>query len=214
VTADDQDGHALPDWLIWARDLQTIAQNGLTYAKDPFDVERYTDVRRVAAEILAAQGGLDATRVRDLLGREAGHSTPKVDVRAAVFRDETILLVRERSDGLWTLPGGWADPGEPPSVAVTREVVEESGYQTRATRLLAVYDRDLHGHPPLAYPVYKLFFACDLIGGAPAHSNETDGVDFFRADALPALSLSRVTPAQIARLFALQRNPDLPTEFD
>ena len=214
MTADDQDGHALPDWLIWARDLQTIAQNGLTYAKDPFDVERYTDVRRVAAEILAAQGGLDATRVRDLLGREAGHSTPKVDVRAAVFRDDTILLVRERSDGLWTLPGGWADPGEPPSVAVTREVVEESGYQTRATRLLAVYDRDLHGHPPLAYPVYKLFFACDLISGAPAHSNETDGVDFFRADALPALSLSRVTPAQIARLFALQRDPGLPTEFD
>lgn len=203
-----------PQWLTWARKLQEIAQNGLFYAKDPYDVSRYEEVRRIAAELIAAQSDSPFALVHDLFANQAGHATPKVDVRGAAFHDDAILLVRERSDGLWTLPGGWADPGEPPSTAIEREIHEESGFRARTVRLLAVYDRDSHGHPPLAFPVYKLFFLCELIDGIATTSHETDAVDFFREDALPPLSLGRVLPAQIKRCFAHRRNPGLPTEFD
>ena len=143
-----------------------------------------------------------------------GCSPPKVDVRGAIFRDDTILLVKERVDGCWTLPGGWADVGESPSEVVVKEVYEESGYQARAIKLLAVYDRNKQGHPPLPFYVYKLFFHCELIGGSPSSSIETEEVGFFPESALPELSLGRVTPMQITRLFQHYRQPDLPTDFD
>lgn len=221
-----------PQWLAWVKRLQAIAQNGLTYCTDPYDRERYEALRELAAEMASAGADLGIERVRDLFGHEAGHVTPKVDVRAAVFRDDAILLVRERAEGRWTLPGGWADVGEAPGEAIVREVYEESGYRTRAVKLLALYDRDKHDHPPLAYHVYKLFFLCELLDDeriAPAwpddgdngphsaqamHNIETDAVGFFREDALPELSLTRVTPAQIAHLFAHHRHPDWPTDFD
>jgi ADP-ribose pyrophosphatase YjhB (NUDIX family) len=152
--------------------------------------------------------------IRDLFAGQVGYATPKIDVRGAVFRDDAILLVKERSDGCWTLPGGWADVGDSPAEAVVREIAEESGYLTRAVKLLALYDRNKHGHPPIPDHAYKLFFLCEIIGGAPAESTETNGVGFFAEDELPNLSLTRVTPAQIARLFAHNRNPNLPTDFD
>ncbi len=223
-----------PTLLAWARRLQVIAQNGLTYARgDPYDVERYEAVRAIAAEMMVSNSDADAEGLSALFARETGHATPKVDVRGAVFRDGRVLLVRERQDGLWTLPGGWADPGETPAVSVVREVYEESGYRTRATRLLAVYDRDAHGHPPIPYAVYKLFFLCDIVAVEAAEDDRDDAreargqahergtsfaeitdVGFFAEDALPALSLTRVLPAQIARMFALYRHPERPTEFD
>ena len=203
-----------PKWLEWAKELQAIAQNGLTYAKNPFDIERYKAVREIAAEIVATHSDVDLNYVRGLFVSEAGHATPKVDVRGAVFRDNAILLVRERSDGLWTLPGGWADVNESPGEAVVREVYEESGYRTRAVKLLAVYDRSKHAHTPFPYHVYKLFFQCELVGGVASHSVETDGVAFFPEDRIPELSLLRVTPAQVARLFEHYRHPDWPTDFD
>jgi ADP-ribose pyrophosphatase YjhB (NUDIX family) len=205
----------IPDWLERARRLQAIAQTGLTYAKDPFDVERYGEVRRIAAEILADGCGVsDASRIADLLQGNAGYATPKVDVRAAVFDAGRLLFVREREDGCWTLPGGWADVGDSPSLAAVREVKEESGYDVVARKLAALYDRDRHGHPPILFHAYKLFFLCDLIGGSAADSQETDGADFFAEDALPPLSLTRVTPDEIAHMFEHYRNPDLPTTFD
>jgi ADP-ribose pyrophosphatase YjhB (NUDIX family) len=204
----------IPRWIEWARQLQTIAQTGLSYPKSPYDVERYEAIREIAAEMMAAQTNVELGDVRSLFANEIGHTTPKVDVRGVVFRDDAILLVRERSDGCWTLPGGWADVGETPGDATVREIFEESGYRTRVVKVLALYDRDRHGHPPLAFHVYKLFFLCELIGGAPAESIETDGVDFFRADALPELSLTRVMPSQIQRFFEHARNPDWPTDFD
>lgn len=145
--------------------------------------------------------------------------TPKVAVNGAVFRDNAILLVRERRDGLWTLPGGWADVNESPSRAAEREIVEESGYQTRAVRLLALYDRDhpRHGHSPQPFHVYKLFFQCELLDGFAAQllpHGETDAAAFFRAGELPPLSLARVTPSQVARFFDLYANPHWPTDFD
>jgi ADP-ribose pyrophosphatase YjhB (NUDIX family) len=203
------------DLLLWARELQAISQNGLTYAVNDYDRQRYTQIQRLAAEIMASTDPRVAPQhLAEFFGREAGHATPKVDVRAAVFRDERILLVREISDGGWTLPGGWADVGDSPSIAALREVKEESGYDVKITKLVAAYDRDRHPHPPIPYHAYKLFFLCDLVGGEPTHSNETDGVDFFAEDKLPPLSLTRTLPEQIALMFRHYRNPELPTEFD
>jgi ADP-ribose pyrophosphatase YjhB (NUDIX family) len=203
-----------PQWLAWVQQLQAIAQIGLTFATDAFDIERYHAIRDIAAEIAATYSQTPAEPIRHLFSQETGYATPKIDVRGAVFRDGNILLVQERRDSLWTLPGGWADVNDPPSVAVEREIFEESGYHTRAVKLLALYDRNKHGHPPSPFHVYKLFFACELLGGTPTPSLETTAVAFFPADALPALSLSRVTPAQIQRLFELSRHPEWPTEFD
>jgi ADP-ribose pyrophosphatase YjhB (NUDIX family) len=203
-----------PRWLEWSRELQAIAQTGLTYARDPFDIERYEQVRELAARIFAHKVDLEAEAALTILREETGHATPKVDVRGVVFRDERILLVRERLDGLWTLPGGWADVNESASEATVREVREESGYETRAVKLLAIWDRRKHGHPPSRHHAYKLFFQCDLMGGDPTTSIETTDSGFFSPDALPELSTGRVTPSQIGRLFQHFQNPNLPTDFD
>jgi ADP-ribose pyrophosphatase YjhB (NUDIX family) len=204
-----------PKWLDWAKRLQAIAQNGLTFVHNPFDQERYEAIRQIAAEILAEGSNVDFNKVLDLLSRETGYATPKVDTRGVVFRDNALLLVRELSDNGWTLPGGWADPYESPSEAVVREVQEESGFQTRATKLLAVFDRSKHPHwPPHPYHIYKLFILCEITGGSPRVSKETGDVDFFREDEIPELSIARVTAAQICRLFEHHRNPHWPTDFD
>lgn len=201
-------------WLEWAQKLQAIAQNGLTYSQGPFDIERYKQLREIAAEIMATYSNMEPSYVLNLFKREGGYATPKVDVRGAIFRDDTLLLVKEREDGCWTLPGGWADIGESPSEAIAREVYEESGYQTQAVKLLAVYDRSRHGHPPVQHYVYRLFFQCELLGGAPSPNLETEEVGFFGEYEFPELSLTRVTPAQLARLFEHYRHPDWATDFD
>jgi ADP-ribose pyrophosphatase YjhB (NUDIX family) len=201
-------------WLDRVRRIQAIAQTGLTYTDDPFDRERYHALQRIAAEMLAAHTGIDPLRALGLFAQESGYPTPKVDVRGAVFRDAKLLLVRERSDGLWTLPGGWADIGDSPGEAVVKEIREETGYHTRAVKLLAVWDRDRHEHPPLPWYVYKLFMLCELTGGQAEDSIETEGAEFFGEDEIPPLSLGRVTPAQVARLFEHRRHPEWPTEFD
>ena len=203
-----------PNWLTWARKIQAIGQNGLAYSKDPFDIERFEELRELALEILQNYTDSDLPRIRDLFAGEHGHATPKVDVRGVVFNEDAILLVRERADGKWTLPGGWVDVNESPSESVVREVLEESGYQTKALKLLACYDRNRHPHPPHPYHVYKLFLYCEILGGSPSTSYETDGVDFFKQDAIPELSTGRVTSAQIDRFFEFLRSPNLPTDFD
>ncbi len=204
-----------PKWLEWGRALRALAQAGLTYTENPFDRERYHEIQKIAAEIMATYADEDLPMVRDLFARAVGYETPKMDVRGVVFRDDKILLVRELLDeGRWTLPGGWADVNETPGEAVVREVLEESGYRTRAVKLLALHDRSRHGHPPISSYIYKLFFLCELLGGAPADSVETGEATFFAEDAIPELSISRVTPAQIARLFEHHRHPEWPTEFD
>ena len=204
-----------PKWLELARRFQALAQTGLAYCKDPYDKERYEELLHLAAELMATGADIgDAIPILDLMKHESGYATPKIDVRAAVFDDGQILLVKERKDGLWTLPGGWADVGESPSVAAIREVKEESGYDVVVRKLAAVYDRDKHGHPPMAHHVYKLFFVCDVCGGAPVDTLETSGVDFFLEDEVPPLSLSRVTALQVKHMFGHYRNPEWPTSFD
>ncbi len=201
-------------WLGWVKRLQAIAQDGLTYSEDPYDLGRYEMLREVAAEILAAHSRGSIENARELLQLETGPATPKVDVRAAVFRRDEILLVKEPADGGWSLPGGWADVGESPAESTVREVREESGYRVRATKLLSVYDRDRHGHPPIPYHVYKLIFLCEILDGSPSREVDTDGVAFFGEAAVPELSTSRVTRDQIGRLFECYRRPDLPADFD
>ena len=204
-----------PEWVEWAQRLRAIAQNGLAYARNPFDVERFNQVRQVAAEMLAS--GSDSVRAEslvELFQRNFGYATPKVDVRAAVFHKSRILLVKERVDDAWTLPGGWADVGDAPSVAALREVREESGYEATVKKLAAVYDRELHDHPPYPFHAYKLFFVCELTGGEARTSIETTAVHFFAEDNIPPLSLSRVTPVQIRHMFHHYRHPEWPTSFD
>ncbi len=164
--------------------------------------------------MLAAHSTGDLDEARGLLELQAGPATPKVDVRAAVFDGDAVLLIKEPDDGGWSLPGGWADVGESPAEAAAREVYEESGYRVRANRLLSVYDRDRHGHPPIPYHVYKLVFLCEIVDHDSSVAAEADAIRFFPAGSIPPLSLSRVTPAQIERLFEHHRNPGLPTDFD
>jgi ADP-ribose pyrophosphatase YjhB (NUDIX family) len=203
-------------WLAWIKALRSLAQAGLTYSEGAFDLARYAELQEIASEMAAALSEAEVAPVRGLFAGAEGYETPKVDVRGVVFRGDELLLVRELLDGgRWTLPGGWADVNDRPSEAVEREVYEESGYRVRVTKLLALYDRRLHGHtPPIVWGVYKLFFACELTGGAPTTSIETGGAAFFPEDAIPELSLGRVTPEEIARLFAHHRNPAWPTDFD
>jgi ADP-ribose pyrophosphatase YjhB (NUDIX family) len=203
-------------WLKWAQSLQAIAQNGLTYCEDPFDLDRYRQIQQVAAEILSTYTQMQPSPILNLFQQDVGYKTPKLDVRGAVFQDSKLLLVKELSDGGWTLPGGWVDIGESPSVAIVREVLEESGYETRVVKLAAVYDRDhpRHGHPPFLHQVYKLFFVCELLGGSPVANIETESPTFFAETEIPPLSLGRVVPSQITHLFEHYRQPELPTDFD
>jgi ADP-ribose pyrophosphatase YjhB (NUDIX family) len=203
-----------PDWLRWVKRLQAIAQDGLTYAEDRYDLGRYEQLRELSAEMLAAHstGGLE--EARGLLELEKGPATPKVEARAAVFGEGGILLVREPDDGGWSVPGGWADVGETAAEGAVREVCEESGYRVRAVRLISAYDRDRQGHTPLPYHVYKLVFLCEILDEPPASPVEAAEVGFFGEEDLPDLSLSRVTPAQIRRFFEHHRKPGLPADFD
>jgi ADP-ribose pyrophosphatase YjhB (NUDIX family) len=213
----------IPQWLDWAQRLQAIAQTGLNYNPPPFDRERYELVRDIAAEMMASNGSTDHAALATLFVDQAGHATPKIDVRGVVFRDDKILLVQERMDGnRWTLPGGWADIGESAGEGVVREIYEESGYRTRAIKLLALYDRNKHDHPPFAFHAYKAFFRCELtdpdrhldLEASSASFSETVDVDFFAEDDIPELSTARVTYQQIARFYEHLRQPDLPTDFD
>ncbi len=209
-----------PRWLEWANRIRSIARAGLTYTEGPFDHERYEQLQTIAAEMLAAGGEGEFAPIHDLLKSEMGYLTPKVDVRGVVFDAEgRLLLVQEHQDNdLWTLPGGWADIYDSPSEAVQREIREEAGYETRAVKLLAVWDRDRHGHPPHPDYIYKLFFRCEITGEAApevrAGNLETGGVSFFGELEIPSLSLGRVMPHQITRLFEHYRHPDWPTDFD
>jgi ADP-ribose pyrophosphatase YjhB (NUDIX family) len=200
--------------LDWARELQAIAQNGLAFSRDTYDRERYLKLQELAARMLAAELDISPARAQRYWEAEEGYATPKVDVRGGVFDGERVLLVRERSDGRWTLPGGWVDVNDSPSEAVAREIREESGYEARAVKLAALVDKNRHPHPPGVHHIYKLFFVCELIGGAPQASHETDAVAFFPVRELPELSTGRVLAPQIERLYRHRLNPDLPTDFD
>jgi ADP-ribose pyrophosphatase YjhB (NUDIX family) len=202
--------------LEWARKVQAIAQNGLAFTRDEFDRERFQQLQGLVCEILTSELNITSGQLAGIWQGEEGYATPKVDVRGGVFQQDRVLMVRERSDGKWTLPGGWVDVGDGPAFAVEREIREESGYLAKAVRLAAVYDRSnpKHGHPPTILHIYKLFFICELTGGTATLSNETDGVEFFPVSQLPPLSSGRATQSQIERLYQHHLDRNLPTDFD
>jgi ADP-ribose pyrophosphatase YjhB (NUDIX family) len=204
-----------PQWLTIARELRAIAQNGLTFASDRFDRQRYERLRELAAAMLAQGSGGDYGAILGILLGDKGYATPKVDVRGAAFVDGRVLLVREISDGKWTLPGGWADVNQTAAECVVREIAEESGFEARTLKLAAVHDYQRSNRPhPHIDSIYKIFFICEITGGAARASDETSEVAFFARDALPPLSLGRTTPAQIERMFQHAEHPDLAADFD
>ena len=208
-------GGLTPPVARWAQRIAALVQTGLTYARDPFDIERYQALQQLAAEMQASLTEQSVAEIAGWYAMEGGYATPKVGVRAIVI-DESgrFLLVQERSDGLWCPPGGWADVGEAPSAMAVREVHEESGYAVVVERVLAVLDRDVQGHPPIGWHVYTIYFLCRVVGGAPHTVAETSAVGWYGLDALPPLSLERVTTAQLVRFGALARDAQAPVWFD
>jgi ADP-ribose pyrophosphatase YjhB (NUDIX family) len=201
-------------WLEWAKQLQSISQAGLTYSKDVYDLERFEMIREISVEMMAQHTEMDKTAIRDLFANETGYATPKVDIRAVVFKDEKILMVRENTDGGWSLPGGWGDIGLTPSEVAVKEVKEESGFDVKTVKLLGVLDKKCHPHPPSPYHVYKIFIRCEIIGGEPAEGIETSAVGFFAEDELPSLSIDRNTESQIQMAFRHLHNQDEPVFLD
>ncbi|RDI42184.1 NUDIX hydrolase [Falsibacillus pallidus] len=196
-----------PKWLEWAKQLQSIAQAGLTYSKDIYDIERFEMIRNISVEMLAEQTKMEKTVIKELFANETGYATPKVDIRAVVFKDEKILLVKEKMDGAWSLPGGWGDIGLTPSEVVVKEVKEEAGLDVKPVKLLGVLDKKCHPHPPSPYHVYKMFIRCEILGGQAKEGMETSAVAFFAEDSLPPLSVERNTESQIRMSFKHLRNP-------
>jgi ADP-ribose pyrophosphatase YjhB (NUDIX family) len=197
--------------------MTALAQSGLFYAVSGYDTDRYHKLGALAADLLASVTDQPAEHWHLELGRDSGYATPKVDVRGAlVDDDERILLMRERSDNRWSLPGGWADPLDTPSRAVEREMVEETGYGARAVKLVGCWDRDTQGHlPKLPFSIYKLFFLCEPTGDVrPPDALETLEIGWFGLDELPELSAGRVSARELGRMVAHHRDRSLPTEFD
>jgi ADP-ribose pyrophosphatase YjhB (NUDIX family) len=207
----------MPDskqWVDWLIQLQSIAQNGLAYTENPFDQERYEQLQQLTTELASHLSHIKQHKIDKLFAEETGYATPKVDVRGAVFHQEKILLVQEKSDNKWSLPGGWADIGYSASEIVVKEIYEETGYVTKVVKLLALYDKLKHAHPyPLPH-AYKVFFLCDLVAGKPTETLETTTSQFFALNELPELSADRVTVKQVTRLFEHFSHPEWPADFD
>jgi ADP-ribose pyrophosphatase YjhB (NUDIX family) len=206
----------IPHWLNWARKIQAISQIGLTFAENIYDRERYEKLQELAHEIFATETGMSDSVVKSWFTAQSGYATPKVDVRGACFHDDKILLVRERADNGWCLPGGWADVGDVPSIAVEREVFEEAGYVCKANKIVGIFDANRHGTPLSAYHAYKLIILCNLIGGEGKHNHETSAVGFFSRAEINTLPLStpRSSLDQLQICFEHHTQPQLPSQFD
>jgi ADP-ribose pyrophosphatase YjhB (NUDIX family) len=204
-----------PDWLSWARQIQSLAQAGKHYAHNSFERERAVKLLAIAAEIVARYSDMPVEAVRAAFDAQPGYVTPKLDVRAAVFRGDQLLMVREAIDGGWTMPGGWADVGEPPHLAVEREVAEESGLTVKARSLVGVYDANRISASFTLFHAYKLVFLCDPIAGEPAGSSETSQAGFFDFTALPhPFSSYRTMPRYLEDVWASHLDHNRPAAFD
>lgn len=204
------------EWLKIARELYSMSQVGLEHAANGYDTERYTRLREIATEIISKQSMLSQEEVQESFAMQPGYITPKVDVRAAVFRDEKILLVKEVNDGRWSMPGGWADVGDTPAEAIIREVREESGFDVRVESVIGVYDANRVPNKEWMpfYHAYKLLFLCTIAGGEARTSHETPDVDFFALDELPPLSIYRTNQGIIEDAFVQAENPSKRAVFD
>ena len=200
-------------WLAWAKEIQSIAQNGLTYTKDVFDKERFERLREISAEIMSCYSELPIKTVTNLFCNEVGFQTPKLDTRAVIFEGGKILLVKE-NDGRWSMPGGWVDFDQTIKTNTEKEVKEEAGLDVKAVKILAVHDRNKHNKPSYAYNVCKVFILCEIIGGCFQKNMETVESRFFLLEELPDLAEEKNTKEQIEMCFKACNNPYWVPEFD
>jgi ADP-ribose pyrophosphatase YjhB (NUDIX family) len=202
-----------PKWIDWAREIFALSQAGLTYSGNEFDIERYKRLQEISAEMIESQSDLSTESALESFSMQAGYATPKIDVRGAVIHEGKILLIQERMDGRWAMPGGWADLGDAPASVAEREVWEESGYRVKAEKVIAVLDAN-RIEPMEFYHAFKIIFLCQLIGGEPRVSYETLAVGFFDLADLPPLSSFRTNEAMLKEVFAHVRDPKRWTAFD
>lgn len=202
-------------WIEWARQLQSIAQAGLHYSKDIYDIERFERIREISAEMLAGAADMPIEKVRDIFLCEKGYQTPKVDVRAAIIKDEKILLVRE-NDGRWSMPGGWADVGLSAAENAVKESREEAGAQVAPCRMVALLDWQKNNGRgiPAAISVYKVFILCSFLGGSFEENIETTESGWFPLDALPELGWQKNTPEQVKMCFDALHDDNWTVIFD
>jgi ADP-ribose pyrophosphatase YjhB (NUDIX family) len=204
----------LPGWLEWAREIQALCQIGLAYSNNDYNTQRYQRLMEIAAEMVQSHTQIPREPILQNFLIQPGYATPKVDVRGAVIRNAKILLVQERADKRWCMPGGWADVGQLPSETVEREVWEESGFKVEARKVIGVYDANRSGIPLEFYHAYKIVFLCEIIGGRARPSNETLAADFFSFDNLPPLSGERTSERHLHEVFAHLQDPNRPAAFD
>jgi ADP-ribose pyrophosphatase YjhB (NUDIX family) len=204
----------VPRWLEWAREIQALSQTGLHYSETEYHTQRYRRLMEIAAEIVENHAGLPKQPVLEDFLIQPGYATPKVDVRGAIVRDGKILLVQERVDGCWTMPGGWADVGEYPAAMVAREVWEESGFEVEVRKVIGVYDANRGGRPLQFYHAYKIVFLCEIVGGEARTSDETMAVGFFPFDELPPLSVERTGERHLVEVLAHLNDVNRPAAFD
>lgn len=204
----------MPHWLEWAREIQGLCQTGLTFASTDYETQRYSRLNEIAAEIVASQTNETRETLVENFSAQPGYATAKIDVRGAVVRDGRILLVQERRDQKWCMPGGWADVGDIPSEMVAREVWEESGFEVVPCKVLAVYDANRGGTPLEFFHAYKIIFLCEITGGEARPSDETMDVGFFNFDELPPLSMQRTDEKHLAEVRAHLSDDCRPAAFD
>ena len=202
-----------PKWLEWAREIFSLSQSGITYSRNQYDIERYKRLQEITAEMIAGQSEIEKESVLESFSMQSGYITPKIDVRGAVIRDDKILLIQERADAKWAMPGGWADLGNSPASVAEREVFEESGFHVKAEKVVAVIDAN-RIQPLEFYHAYKIIFLCKLLDGKPRISYETLAVDFFELNNLPQLSSYRTNEDMLREVFAHVQNPNRATAFD
>ena len=201
-------------WLHWAIEIQSLAQAGLAYTNNVYDIERYERLREIAAEMINEKSDIPLDKVKDLFCCETGYQTPKLDTRAAIFKNGKILLVHE-SNGTWSLPGGWCDVLESVESNTLKEVREETGLEARAVRLISVQDRNKHNKPIYAYGVCKVFVLCEVIGGKFEENIETTEIRYFSADELPEnLAEEKTSREQIEMCFEAYADDNWQTQFD
>lgn len=206
--------HCPDHWLTIAKKINSIAQSGLTFTKDDFDRERYTELLRLSISILNNITEIDSKKLDFIFNRDIGYQTPKAGIRAVVFQDDKVLMVKERMDNKWCLPGGYADVGMTPSEVAIKEVKEESGFDVKPLRILGLIDYNKHQDRPFPFDIYQIFMDCEIIGGEAAIGIETSDVGFFNIDNLPELSVRRVTKSQILQMHELHNNKELEPIFD
>ena len=200
-------------WLEWAVRLQSLAQSGLAYSKDIFDIQRFEEIRQIAAEMLVSPSGLPLEKVEELFCNESGYQTPKIDTRAAIFKDGKILLVQE-SDGRWALPGDWCDVDQSVMDNTIKEVKEEADLDVRAEKVIAILDKVKNNPGRSAHRVTKVFILCKSLGGTFAPNAETVASASFALDELPVLSEGKTTAQQIALCFKAEADAHWQTRFD